>query len=213
MRKSHSSVKQASSQLNSMHLDELLKIKPYEKIEYVIRRHWITFLPAVGLFLILALIPIAIYFLFNQAAPELIAQNTYHTLIVLLFSVFELSVMLFFYSNFLMYYLDMMIITNDRLIQIQQKTLFSRSVSELDLFKVQDTSSEIKGVVATILGYGRLGIETAGERENFNFDAVPRVNEIRRHLMELSEKDREYHFNTQNHSVDQRYTPRSATPV
>ncbi len=177
-----------------MHLlDELIKIKPYEKIIYVIRRHWITFIPTVLLFTVLSIIPLVIYFLINQTSPDIFIDPHVQAIVVLIFSVFELSVALFFYSSFLMYYLDMMIITNDRMIQIQQKTLFSRSVSELDLYKIQDTTSEIVGVIPTFLGYGRLTIQTAGERGNFIFDAVPEVNDIRRNLMLMAEEDRKYH--------------------
>lgn len=177
-----------------MHLDELIKVKPYEKIVYVIRRQWITYIPTIAMFSIVALIPVAIYFVFNQSAPIVFVDPYFRAMMILLLSVFELSVALFFYSSFLMYYLDMMIITNDRLVQIQQKTLFSRSVSELDLYKIQDTTSDVTGVIATVLGYGRLTIETAGEQENFKFEAVAHVNDVRRDLMQLAEEDRKYHL-------------------
>lgn len=175
-----------------MHLDELIKVKPYEKIVYIIRRHWITFIPTVGLFMVLALVPLAVYFIMNQTAPDIITQEYPRAFMVLVFSVYELSIALFFYSSFLMYYLDMMIVTNDRMVQIQQKTLFSRSVSELDLYKIQDATSDTTGILATVLGYGKLTIETAGEQENFTFESVPHVNDIRRHLMELAAEDRKY---------------------
>lgn len=179
-----------------MHLDELIKVKPYEKIIYVIRRHWITFLPTAFLFAILAVVPLAVYFILNQTAPDIISEEYPRAFMVLVFSVYELSIALFFYSSFLMYYLDMMIVTNDRMVQIQQKTLFSRSVSELDLYKIQDATSDVTGVLATVLGYGKLTIETAGEQENFIFDATPHVNDVRRSLMQLAEDDRKFHIGT-----------------
>ncbi len=172
-----------------MHLAEIIKIKASEKIELAIRRHWITFMPTIGLFTLLALVPIAVYYIFGQTAPDLISAEYPRAFIVLMFSVYELTIMLVFYSSFLMYYLDMIIITSDRVVQIQQKTLFSRSVSELDIYKIQDTTSEITGIVATILGYGKLTIETAGEQENFIFDACPHVNDVRRTMMQLAKEN------------------------
>jgi hypothetical protein len=58
---------------------------------------------------------------------------------------------------------------------------------------VQDISSDISGVIPTMIGYGLLKIQTAGERQNFTFESVPRVNEVRRHIIELAEQDRKYH--------------------
>lgn len=176
-----------------MHLDELIKIKPYEKIVYVIRRHWLTYIPTILSFTFMAAIPFITYFMINDEIMFLLADEYSRAITVMLLSVYELSIALFFYSSFLMYYLDMMIITNDRLVQIQQKTLFSRSVSELDLYRVQDISSDISGVIPTMIGYGLLKIQTAGERQNFTFESVPRVNEVRRHIIELAEQDRKYH--------------------
>jgi len=176
-----------------MHLDELIKIKPYEKIVYVIRRHWITYIPTIFSFTFLAVLPVAVYYFLQQEMPETLTDAYYRAILVLMLSVYELSVALFFYSSFLMYYLDLMIVTNDRLVQIQQKTLFSRSVSELDLYKIQDASSDITGVIPTMLGYGLLSIQTAGERANFVFQSVANVNEIRRQLMHMAEEDRKYH--------------------
>jgi hypothetical protein len=141
----------------------------------------------------MAAIPFIAYFMINDEIMFLLADEYSRAITVMLLSVYELSISLFFYSSFLMYYLDMMIITNDRLVQIQQKTLFSRSVSELDLYRVQDISSDISGVIPTMIGYGLLKIQTAGERQNFTFESVPRVNEVRRHIIELAEQDRKYH--------------------
>lgn len=176
-----------------MHLDELIKVKPYEKIVYVIRRHWLTYIPTVLSFAAMAAVPFVAYFVMPNEFTSFFADQYSSAITTLLLSVYELSIALFFYSSFLMYYLDMMIITNDRLVQIQQKTLFSRSVSELDLYRIQDTTSDITGVIATMIGYGLLKIQTAGERENFTFEFVPHVSEVRRHLMTLAEDDRKFH--------------------
>lgn len=176
-----------------MHLTELIKQKPYEKVVYIIRRHWLTYIPTAVLFLLLALIPFAVYIIITITEPVLLSEQYPRAVLLLLFSAYELLIALIFYSTFLMYYLDMLIITNDRLVQIQQKTLFSRGVAELDLYKIQDTSSSVVGVVPTIFGYGNLSIQTAGERSHFDFEAVPHVNTIRRELMQLAEEDRKYH--------------------
>ena len=65
------------------------------------------------------------------------------------------------------------IITNKRIINIEQKGLFSREISELELDKIQDVSADIIGIIPTFLGYGDIYIQTAGETEKFIFKNIP----------------------------------------
>lgn len=177
-----------------MHLDELIKIKQYETIQMVLRRHWLTYLPSVILYMVLACVPIVLYFLLLQTAPGLFNDSNSIALVVLVISTYELSVALFFYSSFLIYYLDMLIITNDRMVEVSQRNLFSRTVSELDLYKIQDTTSDVSGVIATIFNYGTLSIQSAAEKERFVFEDLPDPNNVRRKIMDLAEEDRKHHM-------------------
>ncbi len=176
-----------------MKLDELINRKDYEKILHVVRRHWVTYIPTILTHLVLAAIPFAYYIISPATTDTIAVQPAAWTLVIVAISIYELSIALFFYASFLIYYLDMIIITNDRLVEVSQKNLFSREVSELDLYKIQDATSEVNGIVATIFNYGRLQLETAAEQAHFKFDAIPMPHELRRELMELSEEDRKYH--------------------
>lgn len=60
-------------------------------------------------------------------------------------------------------------VTDKNVIQIIQKGLFARKVSQISLANVEDVSSEQKGIFANIFNFGGLKIETAGEQVNFNF--------------------------------------------
>lgn len=76
------------------------------------------------------------------------------------------------------YYLNVQIITNKRIVDIWQKGIFSQRISELTLPNIEDVTSEVKGFWATVLGYGNVEIQTAGEKENFIFQSVPEPREI-----------------------------------
>ena len=74
---------------------------------------------------------------------------------------------LVFWASYLAYeYLnwhrDKFIITDHRIINIDQKSLFKRKVSELELEKIQDVSHEIKGMFATALNFGDVILQSAG---------------------------------------------------
>ena len=89
------------------------------------------------------------------------------------------------------YYLDVWIITNERIINIEQQGLFSRIISEQRLFRIQDVTSEVTGVLPTIFKYGNVYVQTAAEKERFSFEQIPDPNGVRDIIIKLAEVDRE----------------------
>lgn len=177
-----------------MTLAQLIRQKLYEHDVFRIRRHPITFVPQIFLFLALAAVPIVLYYFFLKNFPSLFTgQITYPGLIIIA-TIYYLSVWLFFYSNFVNWYLDIWIITNDRLIDIRQEALFARTIAELDLYKIQDMASEVKGIFATIFNYGNVFIQTAGEQERFELLNIHDPHNLRKKIADLSEEDRKYHI-------------------
>jgi uncharacterized membrane protein YdbT with pleckstrin-like domain len=96
-------------------------------------------------------------------------------------------------TQFTDYYLDTWIVTNERIINIEQKGLFSRIVSELHLNQVQDVTSETHGIVATFLSYGDVHIQTAGARERFNFKQIDNPEKIKQIITKLVQDDKRRH--------------------
>lgn len=176
-----------------MLLNQLIKQKTYEKIEYFLRRDPITFIPTVILFLILMAVPVTIYFLINSLYPQLFIGEVFFPISVLLASIYYLSVYLFCYAQFVDFYLDVWIITNDRVVDIQQNGLFARTISEIDLYRIQDVTVSVKGFFPTIFKYGDLSVKTAADNAVMTFWNIPNPNEVRSALIELAESDRKYH--------------------
>ncbi len=176
-----------------MRLDELIKQKAYEKPVLILRSHPIIFFGNIILFAILAAIPYVLYQLFSTIYPLALNGPYGYPLVVLAVSVYYLSIWLFLFSEFIDFYLDVWIVTNDRIVNIIQQGLFARTISELDLYKVQDVTSEIKGALPTFFNYGNVYIQTAGEKERFIFKNVHRPHDIRKQIVDLIEVDRSYH--------------------
>jgi len=176
-----------------MHMDSVIKIKSYEKIVYILRSHGITFLPYVIIFIALLLIPIAVYWLFSAAFVNTIQDPANYPIMILAASAYYLTAFLFFYSFFVEFYLDAWIITNDRLVDVRQISLFARTVAEVDLYQIQDVSSEVHGFLPTIFNYGDIYLQTAGPVPKFIIHNVHRPDKLREAIIELSSEDKKFH--------------------
>jgi uncharacterized membrane protein YdbT with pleckstrin-like domain len=93
-----------------------------------------------------------------------------------------------FFLIWIDYYFDVWIITDRRVVNIEQKGLFNRQVSELELLRIQDITTEVTGVIPTILNYGDVFIQTAGENPRFIFRQVSDPYGIKDTLMNLQKK-------------------------
>ncbi len=173
-----------------LHLDHLPNAIQDEKVIHVLHRHPFTiFWLIIGYIFVLGSIPAAlIYFPLYQ--HELAVNTTLMPLIVLGGSAFFLFVWLFLFQNFMDYYLDVWIVTNKRILNIEQTGLFIRTVSELHLYRVQDVTSTVKGVAETLLDYGDVEIQTAGEKTRFVFEQIPHPTIISKSILDLSEIER-----------------------
>lgn len=179
----------------AQHLSNLIQQKSYEKIEYILRRHWFTYLGKIFLFIVLALVPIILYFMINSLYPTAFENDALYAIGILGGSLYYLSILLFFYTQFVVFYLDMWVVTNDRIVDVEQLGLFSRTISELDLFRIQDVTTDVNGVFSTFLNYGDVTIKTASSNINIVFKDIHNPNDVRENLIRLSHEDRKYHYN------------------
>lgn len=164
-----------------------------EKLVFFLRRHPITLLPLASGFCILLLLPLFFVAYFSAVQPAWI-EGPWLTVAVLGGSLFFLYAWLFLFQNFVDYYLDIWIVTTKRILNIEQIGLFGRTVSELRLYRIQDVTADVRGVLHTFLNYGNVHIQTAAEQMRFEFEEVPHPNEVAKTILELSEIDRRSHL-------------------
>lgn len=177
-----------------MDIKHFINQKSYEKVALVVRRHFITFAPALILFLVLFFaVPVFSYWLISNLFSNILIHPIFLPLLILGAGIYFLSVLLFFYTYFVTFYLDTTIITTDRLVDVEQQSLFSRTVSELDLYQIQDATSEVKGLLPSLFNYGNVIIQTAGPVNQFIMDGVPDPHNLRQMLLNLSSEDKKFH--------------------
>lgn len=173
-------------------LDTLIKKDSGETVIFQMRSHWITFLGELFMLIVLAALPLGLYVMLGGVWPTLFSGDLSRPVLVLLVSAFYLMLWLFFITKFIDYYLDVYLVTTVRVLDVSQEGMFARTVSELDLARVQDVTSEVKGILHSLIDYGNVYIQTAGEHERFEFIDVPHPDKIRKQLLELVENDRKH---------------------
>jgi uncharacterized membrane protein YdbT with pleckstrin-like domain len=174
-----------------MMLSELINLQPDEKVVLKLRRHILIFVGQGLMVGALALVPFGSGWLVAQIRPEYLTGTVSRTLLLLLASAYYLNIWLFALAVFADYYLDAWIVTDQRILDIKQQGLFARTMAELELDRIQDITSDIKGIVPSIFNYGNVHIQTAGEQERFLFEQVPDAHRVRQQLMDLVEKHRD----------------------
>ncbi|MFA5188234.1 MAG: PH domain-containing protein [Patescibacteria group bacterium] len=159
-----------------------------EKLILFLRRHIIVLLGKWLMYLFLALVPVAIYFFLQNFQPWILNNKNIYPFLFLLTSVYYLYTAMFLFSSFIDYYLDVWIVTDQRIINIEQRGLFNREIAEQDLDRIQDVSGSQKGVLQTFFKFGDVHIQTAGEVQKFIFRQVPKPFEIVRIINTFLEK-------------------------
>lgn len=171
----------------NMQPDKLLTSKQGEKIEMIIRKHWITDLK-VTMIVFLAYIMPAIFFAilvityWPGSVEKLGGAGSLIALIYLLYAGLGL------YIKWLNEELDILVVTNFRLINLEQVTFMERTVSETNLQQIQDVKGIEKGVLGNLLRYGDLQIQTAAEKVAFCIKCVPQPFRYAREILDLRDK-------------------------
>lgn len=101
---------------------------------------------------------------------------------------FILAVWLYGFMIWIDYYLDIWIITSERIINIEQKGMFTRKASELRFDKIQDVTTEVIGFIPTVLNYGDVKVQTAGEQREFFLRTISDPYGVKNIIMELQKQ-------------------------
>jgi len=169
-----------------------------EKIVLFLRRHWFAVLSLVVSFVLLTVIPLGLALFFWDTLYAWLSEPFLGVGLSVIISIYFLCVWLVTATGFTDYYLDTWIATNERIINIEQHGLFQRTASELDLTIVQDVTAEISGVLETVFKYGDVEIQTAGEKERFEFRHVPNPEHVKEVIMQLVQESKHTTSTAQN---------------
>lgn len=172
------------------------ELEPGEQVVMETRKHWFLFLAELLPFAILILIPFALPHLLGYAPPlaAYAERINYHDPVQrALLGVWLLIFWTGAWSAFTRYFLNLWVLTNHRIVDIKQRGFFHREVSSLLLPRVQDVTTDVEGILFSLLGIGNIKVQTAGEDVEFIMRGIPRPEQMRdvilRYVAERSNKD------------------------
>lgn len=142
----------------------MIDLHPNEKVLLTIRRHWFVFLKEIIALIFAFLLPILFIIFsdfFYQEGGEIFSKSQITVVLTFLSFAWLLILWMIFFIIFTNYYLDVLIVTNQRIIDVEQIGLFARDIATAPLEAVQDIKIEILGIIATALNYGNLYLQTA----------------------------------------------------
>lgn len=140
----------------------MLELQPNEHIIKTVRKHWFVFFLEVFFLGLAALVPFAIFPFAVSFFPILSVVQQSLLVLVFLAAGWLLIIWTVFFVIWTDYYLDVLIVTNQRIVDVEQRGLFAREVATSPLENVQDIKISVAGFIPTILDYGNLHVQTAG---------------------------------------------------
>lgn len=157
--------------------------EPNEQIIRLMRRHWLVLFKIIFLYFILILLPLVVKNLISYT--NLSNSSITITTLGLFLSLYYFFTLTMFFRAWLDYYLDIWIITSERVVNIEQKGLFARKISAFRLYRIQDVTAEVKGILPTFFHYGNVQVQTAGAEQNFIFKQISDPYTVTKTLIKL----------------------------
>lgn len=136
-----------------------------EHIILSVRKHWLIYVGMLIPFGLIAYLPlflldvIAAQGLGGAALTEILSIDNPGVHFVL--GIWWLIVWMGLFGAFTRNFLDIWVLTNKRIVVIEQHGFFRREVLSLVLEQVQDVRSEVHGFFATLLGFGTIDVDSA----------------------------------------------------
>lgn len=138
-------------------------LKQWEKIQIEVRRHWVVYLIVLLYALVGVIISVSTFSIFGADFLNVLCNI-----------IFWMYFSMFLYIEWLNHELDLYIVTNNRIIWVEQISWMNRITREYNLGQVQEVSSKTKWIFANILNYWTLSIQTAGANtNNLDMDFCP----------------------------------------
>jgi len=113
-------------------------------------------------------------------------ENVFNSIFILSFTLFwYIALFGYVFQEFLNWYFEVLLVTNKKIIDIDKG---ATNISETFLNNIQDVTSKMSTVMGQVLNIGSIHIQTAAEREEFEFHLVDNPSTVRDTISDLVAK-------------------------
>lgn len=153
---------------------------PEERILLQLRKHWILLLRDTAATIMGGILPVLVLGTLSITGSLPVELLPFMPFLQFLLSLWVLVTWLALAVMWTDYYLDIWIVTNKRIVNIEQLDLFNRRVASWRLEDVREIQVHVENIVQTFFKYGTVEIETAGEADaHERVEGIPHPERVR----------------------------------
>ena len=158
-------------------------LRKNEQVLHTVYHHFLPYVIRCIYFFVFA----SIFLLFIRFVVEFLPSYAFYIYL----ATFLIYLLVFLNMTFI-YWLDKLIITNQRLIYINWISITNVQENEINLKSIQDIGSFEKGLVRFIpfLSHGKIVIKSSAYKNDITFEEIGKANKVRTFITRISEYDK-----------------------
>ena len=156
-----------------------------EEILLFLKRHLVTNSPWIFKAILASLVPL-LFLIFLSFFGVILPEDYTFTLVLF----YYLMLLGYIFVQFISWFFNITLITNQRVVDIDFSQLVFESVAATKLPQLEDVSYHQVGVLASVFDYGDVTVQTAGKASNFLFAQVPHPEKVVHLINNLIAKER-----------------------
>ncbi len=160
----------------------LLSTEKDEIVVLIVRHHWIGLLPKVILAFFTFILPFILSTTTGSWFDGIFSAMIFNSGIFIIFFMLTFTILL---DTFYKWYFEMNVLTTSRIVDIDFVSIMTHRISETTYDQVQDVSHSPAGPLAAVFDYGDLYVQTAGSKNEFHFNNIPRPRDIQDAILDL----------------------------
>jgi len=158
---------------------------PEEKILLLARRHLMTNLK----WMLVGVLMLVAPFWLNYFPILAFLPSRFQLVSVVMWYLLTIGFLL---ENFLSWYFNVYIVTDERIIDVDFYSLIYKRISAAKIDHIEDVTATTGGAARNLFDFGTVSIQTAGEKREFEFEDVPHPARIVKFLnLMIMEEEKE----------------------
>lgn len=154
-----------------------------EKIILLLRAHIVTLVPDLLQIILLVILPFFIAPVLSLLRVD-ITSSLNAGQVFWLTVVWYIFVFGFTFYKFIFWYFNVYLVTNERIVDFDFRGILHKETAYANLSQIQDVTPKIIGFFGTFFHFGNVFIQTAAAKNEFEFHAVEKPDEVARAILE-----------------------------